>query len=214
MFKLPDLPYSSDALAPVLSGEQMRIHHDKHHARYVDTLNTMLKESGEQPATLEEVVRSSFATRQQKPKLFNNAGQAWNHGFFWECMTPNDSAPSGEITQAISNSFGGMDQLKAKLVDESFNHFASGWGWLVAKGRDLDVISTHDADTALVREGMTPLLTVDVWEHAYYVDYKNDRKAFLERWFDEVVNWRFVEEQYAAANGEGEGYRFPAPTYG
>ena len=211
MFKLPDLPYPSDALAPVLSDVQMRTHHDKHHAKYVDTLNGMLKEKGENPASLEEVVRASYGKEQ---KRFNNAGQAWNHGFFWECMTPDGGQVSGALASALERSFGGMDTFKTKFVEEGANHFALGWAWLVARGPQLEIISTHDADTALVREGVTPLLTCDVWEHAYYVDYKQDRKGFLEQWFDRIVNWRFVEQQYAAANGEGEGYRFPAPVSG
>jgi Fe-Mn family superoxide dismutase len=189
MFKLPDLPYPSDALSPVLSDAQMRVHHDKHHAKYVENLNGVLAASGEKPATLEEVVHAAFAPR--TPKIFNNSAQIWNHAFFWECMTPNGGgAPTGDL-----------------------NHFASGWAWLVARDGVLEVISTHDADTALVREGVTPLLTCDVWEHAYYVDYKQDRKGFLEQWFDKLVNWPFVEAQFAAAQGKGEGYSFPAPTY-
>ncbi len=211
MFKLPDLPYPSDALAPVLSDVQMRTHHDKHHAKYVDTLNGMLKEAGEQPGSLEDVVRASFGNQQKK---FNNSAQAWNHGFFWECMTPDGGQVSGSVAAAIEKSFGGMDAFKTKFVDEGANHFASGWAWLVARGPTLEIISTHDADSALVREGVTPLLTADVWEHAYYVDYKQDRKGFLEQWFDRIVNWRFVEQQFAAANGEGEGYRYPAPVAG
>jgi len=212
MFKLPDLPYPSDALSPVLSDAQMRVHHDKHHAKYVENLNGVLAASGEKPATLEEVVHASFAPR--TPKTFNNSAQIWNHAFFWECMTPNGGgAPTGDLAAAIDAAFGDLAGLKTKFVDEGVNHFASGWAWLVARDGVLEVISTHDADTALVREGVTPLLTCDVWEHAYYVDYKQDRKGFLEQWFDKLVNWPFVEAQFAAAQGKGEGYSFPAPTY-
>ena len=207
MFKLPDLPYPSDALAPVLSDVQMRTHHDKHHAKYVETLNTLLAAAGEKPATLEEVVKSSTK------KVFNNSAQAWNHGFFWECMTPQPSQPSGVLAAAIDKAFGGLDGFKTKFVDEGVNHFASGWAWLIARGPNLEIISTHDAATAITEAGVTPLLVCDVWEHAYYLDHKQDRKGFLEQWFDKLVNWRFVEAQYAAANGSGKAYTFPAPDW-
>jgi Fe-Mn family superoxide dismutase len=210
MFKLPDLPYASDALAPVLSDVQMRTHHDKHHAKYVENLNKILGDKGETPSSLEEVVKAAAAGSDKK--LFNNAAQTWNHAFFWECMTPQPTEPSGELAAAIDKAFGGLDQFKTKFVDEGTNHFASGWAWLIAKGPELSVISTHDAATALTEQGATPLLTCDVWEHAYYLDHKQDRVGFLNQWFDKLVNWRFVEAQYAASQGSGEGYSFPAPT--
>jgi superoxide dismutase, Fe-Mn family len=209
MFKLPDLPYPSDALSPVLSDVQMRTHHDKHHAKYVEVLNGMLAEQGQTPSSLEEVVKSAASGTNKK--LFNNSAQAWNHAFFWECMTPQAGQPSGELAQAIEQSFGGLDKLKAKFVEEGANHFASGWAWIVYKDGGLQVISTHDAATPIA-EGVTPILTCDVWEHAYYVDYKQDRKGFLEQWFDKVVNWPFVEQQYLAAKSGGQGYRYPAPS--
>ena len=209
MFKLPDLPYASDALSPVLSDVQMRTHHDKHHAKYVEVLNGMLTQSGESPSSLEDVVKAA-ATGSNR-KLFNNAAQAWNHGFFWECMTPQGSQPGGELANAVEKAFGGVDGLKTRFVEEGANHFASGWAWVVAKGDGLEVISTHDAGTP-VAEGMTPLMVCDVWEHAYYLDHKQDRKGFLEQWFDKLVNWRFVEQQYSAAIGGGQGYRYPSPN--
>ena len=209
MFKLPDLPYASDALSPVLSDVQMRTHHDKHHAKYVETLNAMLSQSGETPASLEDLVKQAASGSNRK--LFNNAAQAWNHGFFWECMTPQASQPSGEFASAVEAAFGGLDHLKTKFVEEGVNHFASGWAWLVAKGDGLDVISTHDAGTPIA-EGYTPLMVCDVWEHAYYLDHKQDRKGFLEQWFDKLANWSFVEQQFAAAKSGGVGYRYPAPT--
>ena len=210
MFILPALPYPAGALAPVLSDVLMSVHHGKHHKAYVDNLNRMLAEAGERPASLEQVVRSSAAEKKQK--LFNNAGQAWNHGFFWECMTPDYAAPSGPLAEAIERDFGGLEGLKARFVEEGATHFASGWAWLVAEGGKLSVISTHDADTALLREGVTPILVCDVWEHAYYLDHKQDRKGFLEQWFDRLANWRFAAAQYAAAGGAGESWRYPAPT--
>jgi len=210
MFILPDLPYGYDALQPVLSSDLMHVHHDKHHATYVNNVNKMLGDAGRSAASMEALVREAAAKGEQK--LFNQSGQAWNHAFFWECMTPDRTAPGGALAEAIQRGFGGLDGLKARFVDEGASHFASGWAWIVSKGGELSVISTHDADTAIVREGVTPILLCDVWEHAYYLDYKQDRKGFLEKWFDGVANWRFAEAQYAAAQGGGEGYRYPAPT--
>jgi Fe-Mn family superoxide dismutase len=209
MFKLPDLPYPSEALEPVLSGVQMRTHHDKHHATYVNNINNMLGQTGDQPGSLEDLVRQAYESKNQK--LFNNAAQAWNHGFFWECMAPQKSEPSGQLAQAIQTSFGGLDQLKTRFVEEGATHFASGWAWLVANGQELQVYSTHDADSALIRGG-APVLVCDVWEHAYYLDYKQDRKGFLEKWFDQIANWSFAEQQFASANGGGQGYRYPPPS--
>lgn len=209
MFTLPDLPYASNALEPVMSDVQLRTHHDKHHATYVKNVNAMLE--GQSPASLEEVVRQ--AAESQNRKLFNNSAQAWNHAFFWECMTASGGGqPSGALAQAIQSSFGGLEPLKARFVEEGATHFASGWAWIVAKGEELSVISTHDADSALIRDGVVPVLVCDVWEHAYYLDYKQDRKGFLEQWFDKLVNWRFVEQQFQAAASGGEGYRYPTPS--
>ena len=210
MFKLPELPYPYDSLAPTVSDVTMRTHHDKHHAAYVNTTNALVKEKSVPASSMEEVVRHARAAGEQK--LFNQSGQAWNHAFFWECMTPQRAQPSGALAQAIEQAFGGLDALKTAFVAEGVGHFASGWVWLVARGGKLEVISTHDGDTALVTEGATPILVCDLWEHAYYLDYKNLRKDFLEAWFDTVANWRFAEQQFAAATGGGEPYRYPAPT--
>jgi Fe-Mn family superoxide dismutase len=211
MFILPELPYPSDALEPVLSDILMKTHHDKHHATYVNNLNKMLADAGRTPASLEEVVRESAADPAQK-KLFNNAGQAWNHGFFWECMTPDGAGPQGALAEALARTFGGVDAFKARFVEEGATHFASGWVWLVAKGGELSVISTHDAGCPVVDAGVTPIIVCDVWEHAYYLDYKQDRKGFLERWFDQTANWAFADAQYAAALGSRPGYTYPKPN--
>lgn len=210
MFKLPELPYPYEALAPTVSDTTMRTHHDKHHAAYVNTTNTLVKEKGVAAASMEDVVRGAAERGDQK--LFNQSGQAWNHAFFWECMTPIQTQPSGALAQAIDSAFGGLEGLKAKFVAEGVGHFASGWAWLVARGGTLEVTSTHDADTAITREGVTPILVCDLWEHAYYLDYKNLRKDFLEAWFDKVANWSFAERQFAAATGGGQPYRYPAPA--
>ena len=145
MFKLPDLPYAYDALQPAMSAETLRLHHDKHHAAYVKTTNELLEQEGAPaPAqTLEEVVLK--ARRDGASKLFNNAAQAWNHAFFWNCMTPGGSQPQGDLGAAIDSAFGGLDQLKQKFVTEGVDHFGSGWAWLIADAKGLRVISTHDA---------------------------------------------------------------------
>ena len=208
MFQLPDLPYAYDALQPTVSEETMKLHHDKHHARYVTVTNEICQQENLNPSSLEELIQQ--ATQGGKKKLFNNAAQAWNHAFFWECMTPNFSRPDGELAQAIEQSFGGLDKLKAKFIDEGFAHFGSGWVWLAATGSGLEVVSTHDGENLLDRQGTTALLTCDLWEHAYYVDYRNDRKSFLDKWFDEVANWQFAARQFAG-RGQGQAYRYPAP---
>lgn len=211
MYVLPDLPYPHDALEPTVSATTMQTHHGKHHKAYVDNTNRMAAEEGMADRPLEDVVRYAAENRQAKPKLFNNAGQAWNHGFFWESMTDRRSDPDGDFAKAVDDAFGGMDQLRSRFVDEGVGHFASGWVWIVARGGKLEVISTHDGDTALVHDG-TPVLVCDLWEHAYYLDYKQDRKGFLEKWFDTVANWSFAAKQLSAARGGGEGYRYPAPV--
>ena len=140
--------------------------------------------------------------------MFNNAGQAWNHGFFWNVMAAGGGQPSGKLAAAIE-AFGGLAQLKAKFVAAGVGQFGSGWAWAQAKpDGTLEVFSTANGDTALLRDG-APILGVDVWEHAYYLDYKQDRKAYLEGWFDKIVNWEFAGRQFEAATGAGEAYRYP-----
>ena len=206
MYALPDLPYDYDALGPFMSADTLHTHHDKHHKTYVDKANDMAAKSGLSDKPLEDVVREAHKSGDKK--LFNNAAQAWNHAFFWESMRPpGGEGPSGDLLAAIEKAFESVDALKAAFVDEGVNHFASGWAWLVTGAEGLKVISTHDADDTLVRDGLTPLLVCDVWEHAYYIDYKNDRKGFLERWFDNLANWDFAAAQLA-----GDTYKYPAPT--
>ena len=210
MFKLPDLPYAYDALEPAMSAETLHLHHDKHHAAYVKTTNELLEKEGKTPQSLEEVVIE--ARRAGQSKLFNNAAQAWNHAFFWNCMTPGGSRPEGDLEQAIADAFGGLAQLKEKFVTEGVGHFVSGWVWLIADGKDLRVISTHDAGDTLDQNGVIPLMVCDLWEHAYYVYYRNDRKAFLESWFDALPDWSFAAHQLGAARGSGQPWRFPTDS--
>jgi len=210
MFELPDLPYDHAALEPVISRATMHLHHEKHHQTYIDTLNRLLNEQDRSPASLEEVVRET-AGDPKAAKMFNNAAQAWNHTFFWTAMTPRKEAPDGDLAQAIKTAFGDLAALRKAFVEEGLGHFGSGWVWLAAEGEILRVLSTHDAEDLLIRQGLTPLLVCDLWEHAYYLDHKNDRKAFLEAWFDALPNWAFARSQYAAARGTGQAWRHPSP---
>ena len=208
-FALPDLPYDYAALEPTISADIMRLHHDKHHAAYVNFVNGWMKENGGEAPDMEALVRQANGDA-GKAKLFNNAGQAWNHGFFWHVMSPTGGRPSEALAKAIDQ-FGGMSALKEKFVAAGVGQFGSGWAWVQAKPDGaLEVFSTANGDTAVLRDG-APILGVDVWEHAYYLDYKQDRKGYLEAWFDKIVNWEFASAQYAAATGAGEAYRFPKP---
>ena len=210
MFKLPPLPYGYDALEPTLSAVAMRLHHDKHHAKYVETTNSLIQAEGMSPKSLEEVVTS--ARKAKQTKLYNNAAQAWNHGFFWSCMTREHLAPQGELAELIGRAFGGLDALRAEFLKQGEAHFGSGWVWLLATPDGLSVRATHDGEDLLGEDKFTPLLTCDLWEHAYYLDYRNDRKAFLEAWFDALPDWSFAGHQLEAARGRGEAWRYPAPT--
>jgi superoxide dismutase, Fe-Mn family len=208
-FTVPPLPYDYGALAPTLSDETMRTHHDKHHAAYVDKLNGLLAKGKGEGRTIEQVIRR--ANRAGEKKVFNNAAQAWNHGFFWHSMTPDRASPGAALAAAIERDFGSVAQLGETLVKKGTNQFGSGWVWLVARGKSLEVVTTHDAGTPITDEDVTPLLTCDVWEHAYYLDYKQARDEFLGRWFETLANWQFADAQYAAASGTGEAWSYPPP---
>jgi Fe-Mn family superoxide dismutase len=210
MFVLPALPYAYDALQPVISERTMQFHHDKHHKAYVDTTNTLL-EKAPAPDSLEAVIREARSSGNKK--LFNNAAQAWNHAFFWEAMSPDTGKPGGDLASAIASAFGDQGGLKQKFVEEGVGHFGSGWVWLVAnREHKLEVQSTHDAEDMVTQPGLTPLIVCDLWEHAYYLDYQNNRKGYLEAWFDQLANWDFAASQLNAPQSRGETWRYPAPT--
>lgn len=211
MIILPDLPYDYDALEPVMSADTLRTHHDKHHRAYVEATNTLAGQAGLQGRALEDIVRE--AHRRGETKLFHNAAQAWNHALFWQSMTDRAAVPSPALTRRLGERFGGLNGLRDAFVTEGSEHFGSGWVWLVTGSEGLKVISTHDADDTLIRDGLFPLLVCDVWEHAYYLDFKNDRKTFLGKWFDTLANWSFAERQLAALDqpGDSKGFRYPAP---
>jgi superoxide dismutase, Fe-Mn family len=208
MLRLPDLPYAEDALQPVMSADTLRTHHGKHHQTYIDETNALAAEAGLADRALEEIVRE--ARRRKNTKLFNNAAQAWNHAFYWNSMRPpGGAAPSGALAQAIQ-AFSGGETLAIAFVTAGTSQFGSGWVWLVAQGDALKILTTHDAEEPFERDDAVPLLVCDLWEHAYYLDHKNERKAFLARWIATLANWEFAAEQLAAASGEGAKYRFPA----
>ncbi|WP_374532175.1 superoxide dismutase [Phenylobacterium sp.] len=208
MFKLPDLPYDYAALEPVISQATMHLHHDKHHKRYFDVTNQIVEEQG-LSGSLEDLVRGA-AGKAESRKLFNNAAQAWNHTFFWVCMSGERQAPDGELAAAIGRDLGGLEKLKTDFVAKGVGHFGSGWVWLAAK-RDgtLVIVDSHDGENLLSDDGVLPLLVCDLWEHAYYLDHKNDREGFLKAWFDALPNWKFAGEQYNAAKSGGKGWQHP-----
>ena len=176
-----------------------------------EALNELLKEGGEPAPDLETLVRRT-GHEPEKIKLFDNAAQTWNHTFFWTCMSPNRTSPDGKLGEAIERAFGGPEGLRDTFVKEGGAHFGSGWVWLAADREALRVLTTHDADDALTHDGMIPLLTCDLWEHAYYLDYQNEREGFLEAWFDSLPNWDFAAAQFAAAMGSGPPWKHPGPN--
>jgi Fe-Mn family superoxide dismutase len=190
-FELPALPYKNDALAPAISAETLNFHHGKHHATYVDRLNGAIKGTEQESQSLEDVIRWSAADA-SRTGIFNNAAQTWNHTFFWESMKPNGGGkPSGDLASAIDSSFGGFDKFREKFLTAGAGQFGSGWVWLVADKGKLEVVTTSNAGTPLTA-GKTALITCDVWEHAYYLDYQNRRPDFLATFMDKLVNWDFA----------------------
>ena len=200
-FQLPDLPYAKDALAPVMSAETLEYHYGKHHKAYVAKTNELLENEPElRGASLAKVIRE--AQRSGNAKLFNNSAQLWNHSFFWQCLAPAEGQkPEGKLEHLINDAFGSAEALIQKLQEEAVNHFGSGWAWLVLDRGSLRVTSLHDADTPVAHEGMVPLFTLDVWEHAYYIDYRNERPRFASAVLSNIVNWDFVAQNL---DGRGE----------
>lgn len=193
-FELAPLPYAEDALEPVISARTMQFHHGKHHKRYVDTLNELVAGTPLEKAELTEIIQEA-AKDKEKQKIFNNAGQVWNHDFFWNCMKPGGGgAPTGDLARRIDQDFGGFDQFKKEFATAANNHFGSGWAWLVLDNGKLKAISTPNAVPPMV-QGQKALLTCDVWEHAYYLDYQNRRPDFVQAFLDKLVNWDFVAQQ-------------------
>jgi Fe-Mn family superoxide dismutase len=189
-FQLPELPYALDALAPNISRETLEYHHGKHHQAYVNNLNNLIPSTNYEGLSLEEIIKQSSGG------VFNNAAQVWNHTFYWNCLTPNSTGkPSGALAEAIDNTFGSFDKFKENFSKTAIGTFGSGWAWLV-KNPDgsIELLSSSNAGTPMT-QGKTALLTCDVWEHAYYIDYRNARPTYVEK-FWELVNWQFVEENF------------------
>lgn len=192
-FELPALPYAQDALEPHISAETLDFHHGKHHATYVTKLNGLVPGTEFEGKSLEEIVKTSTGG------IFNNAAQIWNHTFYWNCLSPNGGgAPTGALADAINAKWGSFEKFQAALDDKAVNNFGSSWTWLVklADG-SLDIVNTSNAGTPITEAGVTPLLTVDLWEHAYYIDYRNARPKYLEA-FWKLVNWDFAAKNFAS----------------
>ncbi len=196
-FELPALPYSYDALAPYMSAETLEYHHDKHHQAYVTNGNKALEGSGLEGKSLEEVIKQSFG---KNAGLFNNAGQHFNHIHFWKWMAPNGGGTKlpGRLATMIDSDLGGYDKFRADFINAGATQFGSGWAWLTLKDGKLEVMKTPNGENPLVH-GATPLLGVDVWEHSYYIDYRNARPKYLEAFVDSLINWEYVEELLEAA---------------
>jgi len=190
-FKQPDLPYDLKALAPFVSEEQMDYHYNKHHAAYFSKLNALVAGKQEEQHSLETLIQNSSGG------VFNNAAQSWNHTFFWDCMSPSGGGqPKGALKEALERDFGGLNNFIKQFSQAAATLFGSGWAWLGAdRSGHLEIMPLSNADTPL-HHGKTPILTLDVWEHAYYIDYRNERPRFIEQ-FKDVINWDFSEKCYA-----------------
>ena len=185
---LPELPYAMDALAPHISKETLEYHYGKHHAAYVTNLNNLVKGTEFENSSLEDIVKKSTGG------VFNNAAQIWNHTFYWHCLSPNGGgAPTGDVAAAIDRDFGGYDKFKAEFSNACATQFGSGWGWLVLKDGKLSTMGTANADLPM-KHGAKALLTIDVWEHAYYIDYRNARPDYIKVFLDSLVNWDFANQ--------------------
>jgi Fe-Mn family superoxide dismutase len=197
-FELPPLPYPKNALEPHISERTMDFHHGRHHQAYVTNLNNLIKDQPFERQSLEEIIKATHRDS-SKTGVFNNAAQVWNHTFFWHSMKPQGGgAPSGDLAAAITRDCGGVDRFKEQFKAAAVGQFGSGWAWLVADGEQLKIVATPNAVTPLA-EGQTPLVTCDVWEHAYYLDYQNRRPDFVQTFLDHLINWDFVAQNLAKA---------------
>jgi len=188
---LPDLPYPKDALEPHISSRTLEFHHDKHHKAYVDNANKLVEGTDLVSQSLEAIVKET-AGDGSKVGIFNNAAQVWNHSFYWKCLKPNGGGPpTGAIAQKIDANFGSYAKFVEEMKNAGITQFGSGWAWLVLNGSQLQITKTPNADTPLAH-GLKPLLTIDVWEHAYYLDYQNRRPDYLATVIDKLINWDFV----------------------
>ncbi len=193
MITLPALPWPEDALEPYTSARTISFHYGKHHKAYVDNLNKLIAGTPQDNQPLEEIIRFAAADP-TKAGMFNNAAQVWNHTFFWHCMKPGGGGkPQGDVLRALDEGFGSYEQFAEQFKAAAVGRFGSGWGWLIVEGETLKIISTANADNPLAH-GQKALLTVDVWEHAYYLDYQNRRPDFVQAFIDHLINWDFVAQ--------------------
>lgn len=192
-FSLIDLPFAADALEPAISAETLSFHHGKHHQTYIDKTNAAVEGTDLAGKSLEEVIAAARGSNQG---LFNNSAQSWNHGFYWHSLSPQGGTPSDELAALIDGAFGSREGMAKQLADRGAGHFASGWVWLAEKGGSLSIEETHDGDT-LADSGFNPLLVIDVWEHAYYLDHQNKRPAYLDAVIGKTLNWKFASENLA-----------------
>ncbi len=201
---LSPLPFADDSLEPHISKRTLDLHHGAHHKGYVDKTNEGTAGTPLADAELNEIVIAAKGN----PKLFNPASQTWNHGFYWNSLTPDETKPSDALQAAIDRDFGSLDALKQELEKEAVGHFASGWAWLIAKDGKLSVVSTHDAASPFSDDSGNPLLTIDVWEHAYYLDSQNKRPAYVKAVLDKLINWSFASENFE----RGSAWRYASET--
>jgi superoxide dismutase, Fe-Mn family len=193
MFQLPPLPYADNALEPVISANTISFHYGKHHKTYVDNLNNLVKGTEYESASLEKIINETAGKADRAP-LFNNAAQIWNHTFYWNSLKGNGGGkPAGKLATMIDAAFGSYDNFRKELSATTVSQFGSGWGWLVVDGGALKVVKTANAEVPFTR-GQKPLLTIDVWEHAYYLDHQNKRAAYVEAVIDRLLNWDFAAQ--------------------
>ncbi|HEY6532864.1 MAG TPA: superoxide dismutase [Acidimicrobiales bacterium] len=191
-FELPPLPYAQDALAPHISAETLEYHYGKHHKTYVDNLNKAVEGTPDENASLEDIILKA------EGPLFNNAAQVWNHTFFWNSLSPNGGgAPTGAVADKIGSDFGSYDEFRTQITQAGITQFGSGWAWLVDNGGKLEVFKTANADLPM-KHDLKALWTIDVWEHAYYIDYRNARPKFIDTVLDSLINWDFVNQNLAS----------------
>ncbi len=196
-FKLPPLPYGNDALEPYISANTIGFHYGKHHQGYIDKTNSLIQNTEYAKDPLEEIIKNSSGNP-DRLALFNNAAQAWNHGFYWKSMKPNGGgAPTSDLAVKVRADFGSLENLKKAFSDAAASQFGSGWAWLVLEGGVLKVLKTGNADTPIAH-GQVPLITIDVWEHAYYLDYQNRRGDYIAAYIDHLVNWDFAAENLSS----------------
>jgi len=197
-YELPDLPYAYDALDPYISAKTLEFHHDKHHAAYVTNYNNLTKDTDLADKPIEEVIKATY-NDSSKGGIFNNGAQAWNHTFFWNSLKPGGGgAPTGAVAEKINSDLGGYDKFKEEFKKAATTQFGSGWAWLVLDNGTLKIVNSPNAVNPIAL-GQTPLLTLDVWEHAYYLDYQNKRPDFIDAFLNNLLNWDFVNQNLSAA---------------